>query len=102
MILRAAVAWDSERAPDFFEGNTNDVQSGQSFEYYPQTSKIRHALVGNELVDHSDINGALPVGDAPIFILNLTLGFNRLRKNNCKTRQETFKFWDLVQLILEV
>ena len=23
-------------------------------------------------------------------------------KNNCKTRQETFKFWDLVRLILEI
>ena len=36
-----------------------------------------------------------------IFILDLTPGFNRLRKDNCKTRQETFKFWDLVPLILE-
>ena len=36
-----------------------------------------------------------------IFILHLTLGFNILRKDNCKPRWETFKFWDLVQLILE-
>ena len=29
-----------------------------------------------------------------IFILNLTHGFNRLGEDNCKTRGETFKFWD--------
>ena len=34
-----------------------------------------------------------------IFILNLTPNFNGLSKDNCKTRRETFKFWDVVQLI---
>ena len=37
-----------------------------------------------------------------IFILDLTPGFNGLGKDNCKMRQQTFKFWDLVQFILEV
>ena len=37
-----------------------------------------------------------------IFILDLTPGFNGLRKDNCKMRRDTLKFWDLVQLILEV
>ena len=37
-----------------------------------------------------------------IFILNLTYGYNELGKGNCKTRWETFKFGDLVRLILEV
>ena len=37
-----------------------------------------------------------------IFILNLTHGFNRLGKDNCKTRQETFKIWDLLCLILKI
>ena len=36
-----------------------------------------------------------------IFILHLTLGFNILRKDNCKPRWETFKFSDLVRLILD-
>ena len=36
-----------------------------------------------------------------IFILHSTCGVNILHKNNCKTRWETFKFWDLVRLILE-
>ena len=37
-----------------------------------------------------------------IFILNLIRGFNRLGRDNCKTRRETFEFWDLVRLILEI
>ena len=37
-----------------------------------------------------------------IFILHLTLGFNILRKDNCKPRRETVKFGDLVRLILEI
>ena len=35
-----------------------------------------------------------------IFIGDLTPGFDGLGKDNCKTRQETFKFWDLVRLIV--
>ena len=34
-----------------------------------------------------------------IFTLDLTPGFNGLGKDNCKTRREIFRFWDLVQLI---
>ena len=37
-----------------------------------------------------------------IFILDFTPGFNGLGKDNCKTRRETFKFWDSVQLILDI
>ena len=37
-----------------------------------------------------------------LYILDLTLGFNALSQVNCKTRWESFKFWDLVPLILEV
>ena len=36
-----------------------------------------------------------------IFILNLTPGFNELGEDNYKIRRESFKFWDLVSLILE-
>ena len=63
---------------------------------YRQFSNIRHTS-GNQIVDHSDVVGASPVG-----ILHLTLGFNILRKDNCKPRRETFKFWNLVRLILEI
>ena len=36
-----------------------------------------------------------------IFILGLIAGFNVLGKDNCKTRQETFKIWDSVRPINE-
>ena len=45
-----------------------------------------------KFVDHSDVVGASPVGAAPT-----TLG-----KDNCKMRRETFKFGELVHLILEI
>ena len=32
---------------------------------YRQTSNISRPLVGNTIVNHSDVNGALPVGPAP-------------------------------------
>ena len=55
---------------------------------YSQTSNIRRIL-GNKIVDHSDIIGK---SADYIFILDFTLGFNRLGKDKCKTRRETFKF----------
>ena len=32
---------------------------------YRKTSNIRHTLVGNNIIDHSDVVGASPVGAAP-------------------------------------
>ena len=32
---------------------------------YRKVSNIRRTLIGNEIVDHSDAVGALPVGAAP-------------------------------------
>ena len=32
---------------------------------YCKTSNISHTLVGNKIVDHSDVVGASPVGAAP-------------------------------------
>ena len=37
----------------------------KNFLTYHQTSNISHTLVGNKIVDHSDVVGALPVGAAP-------------------------------------
>ena len=63
---------------------------------YRKVSNIRRTLVGNKFVDHSDV-----VGASPVFILNLTRGFNGSDKDNCKTRRETFMFGDWAHLILE-
>ena len=71
---------------------------------YRQTWNIIPTLVGNKLADHSDVVGASPVGAAPTTssFSPLTPGFNILHKDNCKTKRETFKFWDLVQLLLDI
>ena len=68
--------------------------------YYHKTSNISCTLVGNKIVDHSDVVGASRRCSNYIFILYLTPGFSGLGNNNCKTGQETFKFWDLVHLMI--
>ena len=74
------------------------------FATYRKVSNISRTLVGNEIVDHSDVVGASPVGAAPTTssFSNWTSGFNTLRKDNCMPRPGTFKIWDLVPLILEI
>ena len=70
---------------------------------FRKTSNISRILVGNKIVDNSDVVGASALLQLHmIFSLNLTPGFNGLGKDHCKRRQETFKFWYLVRLILEV
>ena len=74
---------------------------------YRKTSNISRTLAGDKIVDNSDVFGASLVGAAPTasqlhLILNLTFGFNGLVKDKCKTKWETFKFWDLVRFILQV
>ena len=70
---------------------------------YRQTSNTRRTLVGIIIVDNSEVVGAAPVGAASTTSsLYLTLGFNGLGKDNCKTRWETFKLWNSVRLILEI
>ena len=63
---------------------------GIKYVRYWQTSNIKCTLVGNKIVDHSDV-----VRASPVFILDLV-------EDNCKMRLETFKFLDLVCLILVV
>ena len=67
---------------------------------YRQVSNIIRILVGNDIFYHSDVVGASPVGAAPTTSPFSTENFNIA--DNCKTRRETFKFWDLVRLILEI
>ena len=70
---------------------------------YRQTSNIRFNLAGNKTVDHSDVVRASPVGAAPTTSsFSKTPGFNGLNRDNGKTRRESFKFWGLVRLILEI
>ena len=68
--------------------------SDNSYRIYCQTFNISCTLVGNYIIDHSGVIGALPVGAAPTT--------SSLWKDNCKARRETFTFCDLVQLISEI
>ena len=49
------------------------------------------------IVEDGDVGGS-----KYIFILDFTYGFNGFGKDNYTTRQEKFKFWDLMRLISEV
>ena len=64
---------------------------------YCKTFNIWRTLVGIKIVDHSDEVGASSAGAAPT-----TSSLTRLGEDNRKTRRETFKFWNLVGLILKV
>ena len=71
---------------------------------YRLVSNIRRTLVGNDIVDHSGVVGASPVGAAPTtssFSI-LTHGFNELGKDNCGPRRETFKFWNSARLVRDL
>ena len=70
-----------------------------------QTSNISRTFVGNKIVDHSDACSwsiACRRCSNYIFIRDLTPGFNGLGNDNRKTGRESFKFWDLVRLILGI
>ena len=55
---------------------------------YRKSSNISRTLVGNKIVDHSDVVGASPAGAAPTTSsFWQTLGFNGLDKDNYKTRR---------------
>ena len=71
---------------------------------YRQLSNITRTSVGNKIVDHSDVVEASPVGAAPTTSSFSTwhLATLEMGKDNCKMRRETFKFGDLVRLILKV
>ena len=56
-LVRASLCWIRNFLIDFWHGCT--------IKYYHRTSNISHALVGNKIVDHSDVVGASPVGAAP-------------------------------------
>ena len=57
--------WRTARAtPNATQGTTSSTPTN-SQRKYRQISNIRRTLVGNNIVDHSDVDGASPVGAAP-------------------------------------
>ena len=76
---------------------------------YRQAFHISRIVVGNTIVDHSNVVGASIAYRRYsnfILILDWTPGVNgfgqKLGKDNSKTRQGTLKLWHLVRFILEV
>ena len=47
------------------EGNSVLPETPSTHMDYRKVSNIRRTLVGNKIVDHSDVVGASPVGAAP-------------------------------------
>ena len=72
--------------------------------HHRQTSNMRRILVGYRIVGSLRCSWSIACRRCAnyIFILDLTPGFKGLRKDNCKTRREAFKCWDLVRFMLEV
>ena len=68
---------------------------------YCKTSNISRTLVGDKIIDPSDVVGASPVGAAPT-TSSLSTWLQWIGKDNCKTRREPFKFWDLMRLVLDM
>ena len=64
------------------------------------TSNISCTLVDNKIIDHSD--GQQRRSALLQYIFNLKSGFNGLGKDKCKTRWETFEFWNLVSYIRDL
>ena len=52
------IVWQKDK--EWFRG-----REWMHIEIYRKTSNIRRTLVGNKIVDHSDVVGASPVGAAP-------------------------------------
>ena len=66
-------------------------------------SNLKYKMhLNREIVDYSDVVGASLVAAAPTTSSFSPPGFNRLRRDNCKTSWDTFKFCNLVWLILEI
>ena len=67
--------------------------------------------IGTSKLFHMSISNVILIGSCSlacrrcskyIFIVDLTPCFYGLGKDNCKARRETFKFWDLMPLMMEI
>ena len=96
--------WDSSHEDlQLFDwvSNTGVDTNLEPMNNYRQTSNTSGILVGNKIVDHSDEVGASPDSAAQttssFSIQQSTPGFNRLGKDDCKTRRDekhlSFGIW---------
>ena len=76
----------------------------KSWAKYRKISNIKCTLVGKEIVDRSDVVGALPVGAAPTTSSFSTqhLASMDCAKTNAEQSEKHLSFGDLVCLVLEI
>ena len=67
---------------------------------YHQASDISHTLVGNQLVDHWDVVGASAMLQLHLHS-RLNAWLQRIGQRQLQNEMRTFKFFELVRLILE-
>ena len=73
----------------------------QNTNMYHPIFNISHTLVGSKIVDHSDVVGASPVGAAPTTSSFSTYPLASIDFAKTSARWETFKFNNLMHLLLE-
>ena len=61
----AFLYWDSHVGANISIFQSHNVCSNTNIRVYRQMSNISRTLIGNKIVDHSDVVGASPVGAAP-------------------------------------
>ena len=68
---------------------------------YHQTFDMRCIVVGNKIVDHSDVVVCSASTTSSFSTWHL-VSINGLGTGNCKTSRESFQFWDLLWLLTEI
>ena len=71
---------------------------------YRKVSNIRRTLVGNKIVDRSDVAGASPVGVAPTtssFLTYINTWFQWIDQRQLQDETRNIYVWDWVRLVLE-
>ena len=64
-IISKVFSWNKKLFKSHFDSKLTEVHSQRSILRYRQVSNIKRTLVGNKIVDNSDVVGASPVGAAP-------------------------------------
>ena len=96
--LSVKCSWTREVSIFLYKYQFFDKALIRTLRYIPSNlCNLIRTLVGNKIVDRRCFDYTFIVD-----IIDLTPGFNGLVKDNCKARRETFRFYDLVRLILEL
>ena len=99
-LILCLIQWFQQISYKCFVQETCNSKCSYSKYHYRNASNIRCTWSGINIVDHSDVVGASPVGAVPT-TSSFSTGFKGFDKNSRKTVRGSFKCWDLVRLKLE-